>query len=102
MTIAEVIRAIESNNRVKKAEAKEKAIFDYIHASLIVKGVGITLGSKQSFPAMEDVYSSLFKDDSEELKRKEQEQKNNLYALRFLKFAQAHNQKIKKGGANNK
>jgi hypothetical protein len=97
MTIAEVLRAIESNNRIKKAEAKEKATFDYILANMITRGVNITLGSKESFPKLEEVYSSLFKDDKEEAERKEQVQKDNLSALRFLQFAQSYNQRLNKG-----
>jgi hypothetical protein len=95
MTIAEVLRAIESTNRVKKAEATERATLDYILASLITKGVGITLGSKETFPTIEAVYPSLFTDIQEEEKRKMQEQKNNLSALRFLQFAQSYNKKFK-------
>lgn len=100
MTIAEVIRAIESNNRVRIAEAKQKATYDYILAGLITKGVGITLGSKESFPAIEEIYSSLFTQDkeAEQQKQKIQEQKNNLSTLRFLQFAQSYNSRFKKTG----
>lgn len=102
MTIAEVIRAIESNNRVKEAEAKEKAAFDYILANLITRGVSITLGSKQSFPTIEEVYTDLFSSNkTEEAEQKVQEQKDKLSALRFIQFAQSHNQKIKNGGVKN-
>lgn len=95
MTIAEVIRAIESNNRVRIAEAKQKATYDYILAGLITKGVGITLGSKESFPAIEEIYSSLFTQDKEAEQQKIQEQKNNLSTLRFLQFAQSYNNRFK-------
>lgn len=95
MTIAEVLRAIASNNRVKKAEAQQRATFDYILANLITRGVGITLGSKQSFPQIEEVYPSLFADVQEAEKKKIQEQKDNLSTLRFLQFAQSYNKKFK-------
>ena len=96
MTISEVIRAIESDKRVQKERARDKASFDYILAGLITKGVGITLGSKQTFPPIEEVYPSLFTDQREEEQRKIQEQKNNLSTLRFLQFAQSYNQRFKK------
>lgn len=102
MTIAEVIRAIESNNRVKEAEAKEKASFDYILANLITRGVSITLGSKQSFPRIEEVYTDLFTNGTDEAEQKAQEQRDKLFALRFIQFAQSHNQKIRKGDVDNK
>lgn len=35
MTLAEVIRAVESNRRVYKQKAQEKASYDYILADLI-------------------------------------------------------------------
>lgn len=100
MTIAEVIRAVESFNRVKKAEAQQKASFDYVLAGLINKGIGITLGSKQSFPALEDAYPSLFKDMQKEAEEKKQEQRNNLSTLRFLQFSQSYNSRYKKGVQN--
>jgi hypothetical protein len=99
MTIAEVIRAVESFNRVKKAEAQQKVSFDYVLAGLINRGIGITLGSKQSFPSLEEAYSSLFKDMKKEEEQKMQEQRNNVSALRFLQFSQTHNSRYNKGGA---
>lgn len=96
MTIAEVNRAIESFNRVQMEEAKQRAANDYILANLITKGVGITLGSKQSFPTIEEVYPELFKDKKQEEEQRIQEQKTNLSTLRFLQFAQSYNKRFQK------
>lgn len=94
MTIDEVIRAIESKNRIFIAEAKLKATNDYTLASLITRGVGIAFGSKQDFPSIEEVYPNLFVDNKAQ-EEKIQEQKTNLSTLRFLQFAQSYNHRFK-------
>lgn len=96
MTFAEVNRAIQSRNRVFKQQEKEKANYDYVLASLIVKGVSITLGSKQSFPTIQEAYAGVFEDQEEKEQEAIQEQKDKLSALRFLQFAQSYNNKFKK------
>lgn len=95
MTPGEVIRFIESRNRVRRIEAQEKASYDYILANLIVKGIGITLGSKDTMPPIQDVYPKLFDDLAEEHEEKVQQQKAQLSALRFKQFAQSYNNKFK-------
>ena len=95
MTPAEVNRSIHSRNRVRKIEAQERASYDYILASLIVRGVSITLGSKDRFPSIEEAYSGLFDDVIEEKKETIKQQKINLSALRFRQFAQSYNNNLK-------
>lgn len=95
MTPAEIVRAIESKNRIKKLEAQEKASYDYIQANLIIKGISIVLGDKSSLPKIEEVYPSLFDDIAKEQEKKIQEQKANLSALRFRQFAQSYNTNFK-------
>ncbi len=95
MTPGEVNRAIESKNRLIKLEARERATYDYIQATLIVKGVSICLGDKTPFPTPEEAYPGVFDDIAEEQKQKVQEQKMNLSALRFKQFAQSYNNKFK-------
>lgn len=95
MTPGEVIRYAESRTRVRKLEAQEKASFDYILANLIVKGVGLTLGSKGSFPSIEEAYPTLFQEEVKEVEERNRELKNNLSALRFKQFAQSYNNKFK-------
>ena len=95
MTPGEVVRFIESRNRVRLIEAKERASYDYILANLIIKGIGITLGSKDSMPPIEAVYPSLFDGLAEQREEKVQQQKAQLSALRFKQFAQSYNSKFK-------
>ena len=95
MTIGEVIRAVESKNRVKKAEAQQQASFDYVLANLIAKNISIVLGSKQASPKLEEVYPNLFYDMEDKRQEKIKEQQTNLSTLRFLQFAQSYNQRLK-------
>lgn len=97
MTIAELERAVESKNRVIQREAKQRATFDYIHALLIGKALAKTMSSSATFPEIYEAYPTLFDDVNG--KEKQQEQKAQLSALRFIKFAQSHNQNFKGGGA---
>lgn len=97
MTLAELIRLIESKKRVQKEQAKEKASCDYILADLIGKSVARVFNSANTMPDISEVYPTLF--DSKELEEKKQEMRDELSAIRFRQFALSHNQKIK-GGAN--
>ena len=95
MTPGEVTRQIESRNRIEKIRAQEKASYDYILAQLITKGVSITLGSKEQFPQIAEVYPSLFKDIQKAQEEKIQKQKDSLSALRLKQFAQSYNSNFK-------
>ena len=95
MTIGELSRAVRSKLRVKKAETREKATFDYTLAQIIGRACGMAFGTvKSEFPDISGVYPTLF--DSEEVKRKKQERQAELSALRFKQFAEAFNQKFNK------
>lgn len=93
MTLAEIKRAIESNNRRIKTEAREKAAYDYILADLIGKSVARIYSSSARMPKIDKVYPSLF--DSEEIKQQEQARKEKLFTERFKQFAAHHNKKLK-------
>lgn len=95
MTPAEIGRAIDSKNRLIKIEAKQKASYDYIQATLIIKGVSICLGDKSAFPSMQEAYPSLFDDLINEQAEKIQKQKDTISTLRFRQFAQTYNNKFK-------
>lgn len=95
MTIAEIHRAVNSKARIIKKEAQERAIYDYIQAKLIVKGVAKVLGDKANYPTLEEAYPGVFDDVIEESKAKAQEHKMKLSALRFKQFAQSYNNKYK-------
>lgn len=95
MTIAELDRAVASRNRIVQREAKERASFDYILASLIGRAVSMTMASGGSFPELHEVYPSIFGDA--ENRKAQEEQKQQLSVLRFIHFAEAHNNRYKGG-----
>lgn len=95
MTPGEVVRLVQSRARVRRIEAQERASHDYILANLIVKGVGITLGSKGTFPTIEEAYPGLFDDLAEKRNEEIQKKKMDLSTLRFKQFAQSYNNKFK-------
>lgn len=96
MTPGEVYRSVYSRQRVRRLEAQEKASYDYILANLIIKGVGMTLGSKGEFPTLEEAYPGLFDEVVEKRNEEIRNQKMNLSALRFRQFAQSYNDKFKR------
>ena len=93
MTIAEVARHIESKQRLQKLEAQERASYDYILADLIGRSVARVYNSTNKMPVISEAYPALF--DSEEIKQKQQEQKDKLSELRFKLFAQSFNDRFK-------
>lgn len=95
MTIGEVHRAIESKNRVYKREAQEKAVYDYTLAQLIIKGVSMTLGSKATFPTINEAYPNIFDDIVKAQEEQLEKQKIELSILRFKQFAQSYNNNFK-------
>ena len=101
MTIAEIQRVINSKNRVKINEDKEKAAFDYILASLIIRGVSAAIVGGDGIPSIEDVYSSLFNDTKDRKQEEKQNKIDELSALRFKQFAQFHNRKYEEVQAVN-
>ena len=93
MTLAEVNRAIDSKIRMKKAEEKERASFDYILASIIAKGVQSSIVGGEGIPEITEIYSSLFTDDIEEKQIQKEKIKNDLSVSRFKQFVSLHNKK---------
>ena len=94
MTIAELTRAINSKKRLQKEELQLKASFDYKLADLIGRSIGRLQSSTITMPDISSVYPTLF--DSEEIEEIKQENKDKLSALRFMQFAQCHNNNLKK------
>ena len=100
MTVGEVSRYINAQNKLKKIEAQERASYDYILANLIAKGISISLGAKDSFPSIYEVYSEVFDDVVKQKEEEQQEKIMQLSALRFRQFAQSYNNNRKKGVLN--
>lgn len=95
MTLAEVIRHIESRKRVQKVEAQERASFDYTLADLIGRSVARMYSSTNNMPSIAEAYPSLYV--AEELEEKLQEKRDELSVLRFKQFAQSYNSKFQEG-----
>lgn len=95
MTIAELNRAVNSWNRVHKALSQEKAIHNYILAGLIGKTVLSAFSEQVEVPKLEEVYSSLFEDKAEERKAELDQKRTELSVIRFIQFANSHNEKYK-------
>ena len=94
MTLAELDRYVESQKRLVKYKAREKATFDYILATSIGLAVGRSFsGSDEDFPEIHEIYPSLF--DGKDREAEKQERKDELSALRFKQFANFHNDKYK-------
>ncbi len=96
MTLREIENCINSKQRVRRMENQERATYEYIQATLIIKGVGIALGSKEEFPTVEQAYPGVFEDLVEKKQDELQQKKDELSALRFRQFAQSYNNKFVK------
>lgn len=95
MTIAELIRAIQSKKRVQLDQERRRAAFDYILADSIGRSVARLQSSANRFPPISEVYPSLF--TAEEVEEKMQEKKNELSVLRFKQFAHSYNKRFEGG-----
>lgn len=93
MTIAELIRAVESKKRVQLEQAREKARFDYVLADLVGRSVGRLYSSVNNYPSIANAYPSLF--TTEEVEQEMIQKKDELSALRFKQFAQLYNKNLK-------
>lgn len=93
MTIAELERSIASKKRVRKLEAQEKASYDYLLAELIGRSIARIYSSSARFPAISEVYPTLF--DNLEMEEKKKEKQMEASAIRFKQFAQSYNQRFK-------
>ncbi len=98
MTIAELIRVVESKKRVLRLEAKQKAIFDYTLANLIGHSIARLHSSSKTLPSIAEAYPALF--TVEEVEEEAQERKDQLSALRLKQFAQSFNKRFKDKEAN--
>ena len=91
MTIAELMRAIDSRKRMMKAEAQQKAYFDYTLAELIGQSMARIYSSSAKMPLINKAYPNLFDDELMEEQRKIKQAE--LSMMRFKQFANHHNSK---------
>ena len=98
MTLAEIYRALESKARVMEREQKLRAYSDYTLADLIGRSVARIHSSSNKFPTLAEAYPALF--DTQEEQERNQQQKDELSAIRFRQFAQFHNKNFTTEVAN--
>ena len=91
MTLAEVIRSIESKKRKQKLQAQERASYDYILADLIGRSVSRIYSNSTRLPQIYEVYPTLF--DGVEMEEQKQKKQMEISAIRFKLFAQSYNKK---------
>ena len=91
MTLAEVIRSIESKKRQQKLQAQERASYDYILADLIGRSVSSIYSNSTRLPQIYEVYPTLF--DGVEMEEQKQQKQMEISAIRFKLFAQSYNKK---------
>ena len=91
MTLAEVIRAIESKKRKQRLQAQERASYDYILADLIGRSVSRIYSNSTRLPQIYEVYPTLF--DGVEMEDQKQQKQMEISAIRFKLFAQSYNKK---------
>ena len=60
MTLREVRLYIKVRKQREKYDMQQKAVFDYTHANMIIKGIGCIMGSKERIPSLEESYSFIF------------------------------------------
>lgn len=94
MTIAELIRAVDSYKRRYRTQERQRAAFDYLLADAVGRSVARIYSSSARMPKLYEMYPSLF--ESEEIQEQEQARRDEISALRFKQFAQAFNKR--KGG----
>jgi hypothetical protein len=92
MTFAELERAAASKNRRDKAEAQNRAAYDYILAGLIGRAFAQSMSQENTFPTLHEAYPHLF--DGEQQKAAKEEQIIQLSTARFKAFAQSYNKKF--------
>lgn len=93
MTLAEIVRYAESQNRRKQQEYKERAIFDYNLANLIGVSISRLYSKSNKYPSIQEAYPTLF--NVEEDEEAKQNQITERSVTNFKKFAESFNKKFR-------
>lgn len=81
---------------MNKYHQQQKASFDYLQALTIANFVGKLLGDKGETPKIEDVYPTLFKEETAE-EEPEVQSSAEKDMINFMLFAQQFNKKFEGG-----
>ena len=93
MSIGEVLRRVRSYERTVERKRQEQAFFDWTLGNLIGSSVGRCLSNDIEYPKLHEAYPSFF--NSKEVQEAEEEKRNQANVANFMKFAAAHNLKLK-------
>ena len=99
MTLGELDRYAESQVRVQKRKAQEKALADYRLADLIGYSIARIYSSEAKYPEIYDVYPAVF--DRERIEEAKQKEKNRKTAEWLTQFTKSFNKSGAKEGNDN-
>ena len=97
LTVLEIREMIESYNRVKKQERKEKIIDSYILSRMITNHVSLLLSNDAKIVELWEYAPELFVEEQQAVEQKRQRQAFLLHKERMREFAERHNRKRKEG-----
>lgn len=84
MTLAEILRHLESFERRKKNEMREKAMFYYRLADLIGISTGRAYSENFTYPEIYEVFSGLFTEEEIETERQEERDRKTIERLKQM------------------
>lgn len=98
LTVLEIREMIESYNRVKIQERKEKIIDSYRLSQMIANNVSLLLSKDAKPLEVWDYAPELFQDEKAQVEKARQEQEMKMHKERMRAFAESHNRKMKMKG----
>lgn len=95
LTVLEIREMIESYNRVKIQERKEKIINSYILSQMITNHVSLLLSNDVQIAELWEYAPELFAEEKQAMEEERQRQTLLLHKERMREFAERHNRKRK-------
>ena len=98
LTVLEIRDLIESYNRVRIQERKEKIIDSYRLSQMIANNVSLLFSNDAKPLEVWDYAPELFQEEKEQVEKARQEQEMRMHKERMRAFAEIHNRKMKMKG----
>ena len=95
LTVLEIREMIESYNRVKIQERKEKILDSYILSRMITNHVSLLLSNDVKIAELWEYAPELFAEEKQAMEEERQRQTLLLHKERMREFAERHNRKRK-------
>ena len=95
LTVLEIREMIESYNRVKIQERKEKILDSYILSRMITNHVSLLLSNDVQIAELWEYAPELFAEEKQAMEEERQRQTLLLHKERMREFAERHNRKRK-------